>query len=123
MLQDDLGGFGDARLRRVGAKLLDAMCQKPTTCIHALAHDRNQELAFGRFLDHSSVSYGEMLTTTGGSLAIARSDAVCWQSRTQRNSTSPVTPTANMASDDPATIVTSACFYTRPSRSMPSMAG
>ena len=65
MLQDDLGGFGDARLRRVGAKLLDAMCQKPTTCIHALADDRNQELAFGRFLDHSSVSYGEMLTTTG----------------------------------------------------------
>jgi hypothetical protein len=64
MLQDDLGGFGDARLRRVGAKLLDAMCQKPTTCIHALATDRNQELTFGRFLDHSSVSYGEMLTTT-----------------------------------------------------------
>jgi hypothetical protein len=65
MLQDDLGGFGDARLRRVGAKLLDAMCQKPTTCIHALADDRNQELTFGRFLDHSSVSYSEMLTTTG----------------------------------------------------------
>ena len=65
MLQDDLGSFGDARLRRVGANLLDAMCQKPTTCIHALADDRNQELTFGRFLDHSSVSYGEMLTTTG----------------------------------------------------------
>jgi len=48
MLQDDLGGFGDARLRRVGAALLDAMCQKPTTCIHALADDRNQELTFGR---------------------------------------------------------------------------
>ena len=65
MLQDDLGGFGDARLRRVGAKLLDAMCQKPTTCIHALADDRNQELAFGRFLDHGSVSFAEMLTATG----------------------------------------------------------
>lgn len=65
MLQEDLGSFGDARLQRVGAALLDAMCQKPSTCIHALANDRNQELAFGRFLDHSSVSYGEMLTTTG----------------------------------------------------------
>jgi len=65
MLQEDIGGFGDARLRRVGADLLDAMCQKPTTCIHALANDRNQELTFGRFLDHSSVSYGEMLTATG----------------------------------------------------------
>jgi hypothetical protein len=63
--QDDLGGFGDARLRRVGAKLLEAMCQKPTTCIHALADDRNQELTFGRFLDHSSVSHGEMLIATG----------------------------------------------------------
>lgn len=65
MAQDDLGGFGDARLRRIGADLLDAMCQRPTTCIHALAYDRNQELTFGRFLDHSSVSYGEMLTSTG----------------------------------------------------------
>ncbi|MDT5010714.1 MAG: hypothetical protein QOH57_2331 [Mycobacterium sp.] len=75
MLQDNLGGFGDTRLRRVGAKLLDAMCQKPTTCIHALADDRNQELAFGRFLDHSSVSYGEMLTTSGrftGQRAVGR---------------------------------------------------
>jgi hypothetical protein len=34
------------------------------TCIHALAVDRNQELAFGRFLDHSGVSSEEMLTTT-----------------------------------------------------------
>jgi hypothetical protein len=118
MLQDDLGGFGDARLRRVGAKMLDAMCQKPTTCIHALAEDRNQELTFGRFLDHSSVSYGEMLTTAGRSPASARQGATCWRSRTPRNSASPATPTANTASDDPATIVTSACFCTRPLRSM-----
>jgi len=65
MLQEDLGGFGDARLRRVGADLLDAMCQKPTTCVHALANNRNRELSFGRFLDHSSVSYSEMLITAG----------------------------------------------------------
>jgi hypothetical protein len=65
MLQEDLGGFGDVRLRRVGADLLDAMCQKPTTCVHALANNRNQELSFGRFLDHSSVSYSEMLITAG----------------------------------------------------------
>ena len=75
MLQEDLGGFGDARLRRVGAGLLDAMCQKPTTCVHALANNRNQELSFGRFLDHSSVSYSEMLITAGrftGHRAIGR---------------------------------------------------
>jgi hypothetical protein len=64
VVQEDLGGFGDARLRSVGARLLEAMIQQPTTCIHALADDRNEALAFGRFLDHDSVSYSEMLTTT-----------------------------------------------------------
>ena len=64
MAQEDLGGFGDVRLRRVGARLLEAMTEQPTTCIHALAKDRNEALAFGRFLDHSSVSYDEMLTRT-----------------------------------------------------------
>jgi hypothetical protein len=65
MVQEDLGGFGDARLRRVGARLLEAMSEQPTTCVHALARDRNETLAFGRFLDHASVSHGEMLTTAG----------------------------------------------------------
>ncbi|MEA2788379.1 MAG: hypothetical protein QOG73_785 [Acetobacteraceae bacterium] len=65
MVQEDLGGFGDARLRRVGARLLEAMGEQPTTCVHALAKDRNEALCFGRFLDHSSVSHGEMLTATG----------------------------------------------------------
>jgi hypothetical protein len=57
MVQEDLGGFGDARLRRVGARLLEAMGEQPTTCVHALAKDRNEALCFGRFLDHSSVSH------------------------------------------------------------------
>jgi hypothetical protein len=65
MVQDDLGGFGDARLRRVGARLLSAMRQQPTMCLHALAQDRNEGLAFGRFLDHDAVSQAEMLVTAG----------------------------------------------------------
>ena len=65
MLQEDLGGFGDVRLRRVGARLLEAMGERPTTCVHALAKDRNEALSFGRFLDHHAVSYAEMLITTG----------------------------------------------------------
>jgi hypothetical protein len=40
-MQDDLGGFGDARLRGVGARLLAAMREQPTMCLHALAEDRN----------------------------------------------------------------------------------
>ena len=63
MVQDDLGDFGDARLRRAGARLLEAMSEQPTICVHALAKDRNEALAFGRFLDHHAVSHSEMLTT------------------------------------------------------------
>jgi len=65
MGRDDLGGFGDARLRRVGARLLAAMRQQPTMCVHALADNRLEALAFGRFLDHSGVSHAEMLVTAG----------------------------------------------------------
>ncbi len=43
MVQEDLGGFGDARLRRIGARLLEAMDEQPTTCLHVLAKDRNEE--------------------------------------------------------------------------------
>ena len=67
MVQQDLGGFGDERLRRVGARLLEAMSEQPTTCVHALANDRNEALSFGRFLDHDAVSHGEMLTTAARS--------------------------------------------------------
>src|SRR5271165_5094098 len=75
MVQEDLGGFGDERLRRVGARLLEAMSEQPTTCVHALANDRNEALAFGRFLDHDAVSHGEMLTTAArftGQRAVGR---------------------------------------------------
>ena len=65
MVQDDLGSFGDARRRDVGSRLLDAMTEQPTTCIHVLAKDRNEQLAFRRFLDHSAVSHTEMLATAG----------------------------------------------------------
>ncbi len=46
MVQDDLGDFGDARLRRAGARLLEAMSEQPTMCVHALAKDRNVTLVF-----------------------------------------------------------------------------
>ncbi len=65
MIQDDLGGFGDERLRAVGARLLGAMRDRPSMCIPALAEDRGEAIAFGRFLDHSGVSYAEMLVTAG----------------------------------------------------------
>jgi hypothetical protein len=66
MLHDDLGGFGDARLRKVGKRLLDAMTEQPSSCLHALADDRNEAIRFGRFLDHDNVSTHEILATAGG---------------------------------------------------------
>ena len=65
MSGDDLGGFGDARLRKVGAALLAAMQQTPTMCLHRLAKDRNQAVQFGRFLANDAVSADEMLVQAG----------------------------------------------------------
>ena len=65
MSEGDLGGFGDARLRRLGATLLSALQETPTMCVHALARDRNQALQFGRFLDNDAVSADEMLVHAG----------------------------------------------------------
>jgi hypothetical protein len=65
MREGELGGFGDARLRKLGAELLAAMQQAPTMCLHALARDRNQALRFGGFLDNGAVSAHEMLVHAG----------------------------------------------------------
>jgi len=65
MHQDDLGGFGDARRRSVGAKLLAAMQQRRTMCLSALAEDRKQTRQFGEFLDNPAVSADEMLVYAG----------------------------------------------------------
>lgn len=65
MSDGDLGGFGDARLRRTGARLLAAMHEAPTMCLHALAQTRNEAVQFGRFLDNAAVSAEEMLVHAG----------------------------------------------------------
>lgn len=65
MSEGELGGFGDARLRRIGATLLAAMESAPTMCLHALADTRNQARQFGRFLDNDAVSADEMLVHAG----------------------------------------------------------
>jgi hypothetical protein len=65
MSDGDLGGFGDARLQRVGARLLAAMQDAPTMCVHALAATRCEAVKFGRFLDNNAVSADEMLVHAG----------------------------------------------------------
>lgn len=65
MSEGELGGFGDARLRRVGAALLGALQAQPTVCLQALARDRNQAAQFGRFLANRVVGADEMLAHAG----------------------------------------------------------
>ncbi len=65
MSEGELGGFGDGRLRRIGATLLGSMQRTPTMCLHALADSRNQARQFGRFLDNGAVSADEMLVHAG----------------------------------------------------------
>lgn len=65
MSEGELGGFGDGRLRRVGGRLLAAMQQAPTMCVHALAETRKEAIQFGRFLDNPAVSADEMLVHAG----------------------------------------------------------
>ncbi len=58
MVQENLGGFGDARLRRVGAHLLEEMGEQPTTCLHVPAKDRNEALQW-RLLTTYAVTTAE----------------------------------------------------------------
>jgi len=62
---DELGGFGDLRLRQTGASLLAAMQQRPSMCLHALAESRKEARQFGEFLNNPAVSADEMLVHAG----------------------------------------------------------
>jgi hypothetical protein len=65
MSEGDLGGFGDARLRRVEARTLGAMERAPTMCLPALAENRNEAKRFERFLANGAVSADEILVHAG----------------------------------------------------------
>lgn len=65
MSEGELGGFGDVRLRRAGARLLEAMQHAPSMCLHALAENRTEAKRFERFLANGAVSADEMLVHAG----------------------------------------------------------
>jgi hypothetical protein len=60
-----LGGFGDARLERVGSALVASMQHNRTMCLHRLAKDRRQTRQFGAFLANRWVSTAEMVIYAG----------------------------------------------------------
>ena len=74
MSGERLGGFGDARLERVGTELLAAMRRQRTLCVHRLAKDRNEAMRFLRFLGNSAVSSPEMLAEAGRQTGVRAAD-------------------------------------------------
>jgi len=65
MQHDSLGGFGDARLERIGTALVASMQHNRTMCLHRLAKDRRQTRQFGAFLANRWVSTAEMVIYAG----------------------------------------------------------
>ena len=59
----DLGPFGDERLQRRGAELLEALVAKRTACLRRLGGDRAGNVAFGRFLHNEAVTGDVMVDT------------------------------------------------------------
>jgi hypothetical protein len=72
---EDLGSFGDERLRRGGAAFLSALVERQTACVRKLGGSWAGEVRFGRFLRNPSVTKEEMLATAGtatGARALGR---------------------------------------------------
>src|SRR5271165_3110214 len=51
-----LGSFGDVRLDRVGASILERMTLRKTVCLRRLGGDRGGELRFGRFFSNDGAA-------------------------------------------------------------------
>jgi len=60
MVVKEIGYFGDARLARNGALLLERMHERQSVCIRTLADNRAEQARFGRFLSNEEVTVEEM---------------------------------------------------------------
>ena len=63
MVVKEIGYFGDARLARNGALLLERMHERQSVCIRRLADDRAEQVRFGRFLSNKDVTVAEMIAS------------------------------------------------------------
>jgi hypothetical protein len=63
MVVREIGYFGDARLARNGALLLERMHERQSVCIRRLADDRAEQVRFGRFLSNKDVTVAEMIAS------------------------------------------------------------
>jgi hypothetical protein len=63
MVVRQIGYFGDARLARNGALLLERMHERQSVCIRTLADDRAEQARFCRFLSNEEVTVEEMISS------------------------------------------------------------
>jgi len=56
VMEYSLGSFGDIRLDRVGASILERMALCKTVCLRRLGGDRGGELRIGRFFRSQKVT-------------------------------------------------------------------
>jgi len=63
MVVKEIGYFGDARLARNGALLLERMHERQSVCIRTLADNRAEQARFGRFLSNEEVTVEEMISS------------------------------------------------------------
>src|SRR5208337_3152930 len=77
-----LGSFGDVRLDRVGASILERMTLRKTVCLRRLGGDRGGELRFGRFFANEKVTAERIVDDWGGQPGRPRPGGTCWPSRT-----------------------------------------
>ena len=71
----EIGYFGDARLARNGALLLERMHQRQTVCIRKLTEDRAEQVRVLRFLSNKEVTVEEMVShraLLAGAAAVGR---------------------------------------------------
>ncbi len=58
----DIGYFGDERLRKVGALLVERVAERQEVCLRKVGDDRAEQVKFRRFLLNESVTIDEMVS-------------------------------------------------------------
>jgi DDE family transposase len=71
MAESGIGYFGDERLRKNGAVLLQRMIERQAVCVRKLGDDRPEQVKFRRFLYNEAVTVTEMVAHRATFVAVA----------------------------------------------------
>ena len=70
-MNGSLGQFGDARLDKAGAAIIEAMVLRQTVCLRQLGGDRGGELQAGRFFANPKVTTAQIIASWSEQSAVA----------------------------------------------------